>query len=284
VKVSSREDVTDSRGILDYEEILSSLRENSPAAPKDISQSRYRENVIRSRCRDLCECRLVERVTHDVFSISERGVRYLDGDIDLPKRDGDINVDKLRDSPQWRSETNRITDLGGVDAETIKQFNYERYRDPEETYGLVDASREKTIRRIWNVQDADLRRIMREFPRHEPVVQQCAHWVRAISGKHFFPDANHRTAIGSLKALLRLNGIQPPCWPGKHLDRVVLKAKFVRNFVIDVRFDNLWRRDELYRLWHRHFKSVFYDLETTKHYRLSTANLGRVLDAARRQK
>lgn len=275
--------MSDNHGILEYEEILSKLRDRGLATPRGIGESRYRENVIRNRCRELCRCGLTERVTRDVFGITEEGIQRLDGDGDLPKTNGRLAVDELSERRYCREEE-RITDFGGIDAETIKQFNYERYQDPEDKYGLVDSSREKTIRRIWNVQDTALERVMREFPRNEPVVQQCAHWVRAISGKHFFPDANHRTAIGSLKALLQLNGIRPPRWPGNGLDRMILKAKFVRNFVVDVRFDNLWQKDELYALWHRHFRDLFYDVENAKHHRLSTSHLGRALDAARKQR
>lgn len=273
----------ESEPFITYKGVLEWLQGQSPAAPRDISESFRRENVIRYQCRELCECGLAECVTHDVYAITERGIQYLTADLELPEKDGDLDVDELREQPRWQEEARRITDFSGIDAETIKQFNFERYQDPEDKYGLVQESREKTVQRIWNVADCDLNRVMREFPRNEPVVQQCAHWVRAMTGKHFFPDANHRTAMGSLRAILELNQITPPRWPGRELDRMILKAKFIRNFVVDVRFDNLWQKDELYHLWHRHFRNLFYDLENTKHHERSTAHLRRALDAARNQ-
>lgn len=264
-----------------YKGVLRWLRAQNPATPRDISESFRRENVVRTQCRELCESGLVECVTHDVYAITEKGIQYLNGDLELPEKYNDLDIDEVRDRPRWREEPDRITDFSGIDAETIKQFNYERYQDSDDRYGLVENSRKKTERRIWNVVDCDLDRVMREFPHYEPVVQQCAHWVRAMTGKHFFPDANHRTAMGSLRAIIELNEIEPPRWPGRELGRIILKAKFIRNFVVDVRFDNLWQKDELYHLWHRHFRNLFYNLENTKHHACSTPHLRRALNAAR---
>lgn len=265
-----------------YKEILQWLSDDGPAAPRDIAESRRRENVIRLQCRDLRERGLLDERTHDVYELSNRGQDYVDGDLDLPELDGDIAIEQMETNPRWSEESARITDLSGIDAETIIAFNFDRYEN--DTYGLVRGSRADTKQRIGNVAERDLNRVIREFPTDEPLIQQCAHWVRAISGLHFFPDANHRTAIGSLRVLLYYNAISAPDeWPGRDLDRRVIKAKFIRNFIVDVQFDNLWRKDELYHLWHRHFRNLFLDLEDTTYHARPTERLGRALDAARKQ-
>lgn len=273
------------QAFLTYRELLEWLSDCAPASPRDIAESRRRENVLRIQCRELCDCGLLRPITHDVYELTEQGREYVAGELDLPENSGDLAVESLRTVPQWQESAERITDVSGIDAETIIAFNFARYEDDVDQYGLVENSRRITERRIGNVSESDLNRVLREFPRHEPLVQQCAHWVRAISGLHFFPDANHRTAIGSLRALLYFNEIPLPTeWPGREIDRTILKAKFVRNFVANVRFDNLWKKDELYHTWHRHFRNLFFDLETTSVHKYSTARLRRALIAARNQR
>lgn len=272
-------------GFITYVEILELLDTARPLSPKDICESRRRENVVRIQCRTLVKCDLIERVTHELYLLSDKGVSFLDGDLELPIEDGDIDVEQIRRSLLWSDSQERISDLSKMDAETIKQLNYKLYLDTDNEYGLVDYSHEKTTRRIWNAKDFELHRVMDEFPTYEPLVQQCAHWVRAMCGKHFFPDANHRTAMASLNALLRRNGIQvPQQWPEREIGRTVLKSKFIRNFVVDVRFDTLWKRDELYQLWHRHFRDLFYDISETQYHYVSTDYLRRALENARNTK
>ncbi|WP_263020631.1 hypothetical protein [Natronobiforma cellulositropha] len=216
--------------------------------------------------------------------ITDRGTEFLERDVSLAEFESGSSPTPACEHAQWTRTGDRIDDFSQIDAETIKQFNYERYMDSEDSYGLVDGSREKTVRRIWNVQDLCLERVMREFPRRDPVVQQCAHWVRTISGKHFFPDANHRTAIGTLRAILELNDVPiPDRWPGEYIDHTILQAKFVRTFVVDVRFDTLWCRDELYHVWHRHFCTLFHDTDTAQQHDIPTPVLGRAFDAARNE-
>lgn len=173
-------------GFLTYTEILELLNTTGPLSPKDVCESRRRENVVRVQCRILVECNLVERVTHELFLLSDRGVSFLDGDLELPMKNDDIDIKQVKQSLLWTDAQEQISDFSEMDAETIKQFNYERYLDDCDNYGLVEQSRQKTKRRIWNVKDFELDRVMDEFPIHEPLVQQCGHWVRAICGKHFF--------------------------------------------------------------------------------------------------
>jgi len=268
---------------MSHRDILEWLSDREPAAPRDIAESRRRENVIRVQCQNLHECGLLDEVTHEVYVLTDQARDYVSGDILLPEENGDICVQKLHPPSRAATVLGRITNLDVLDAETIITFNFDRYED--DTYGLVQDSHVATKQRIGNVSESDLDRVIREFPTNEPLIQQCAHWVRALSGLHFFPDANHRTAIGSLRALLSLNDIETPEeWPGQELDRTIIKAKFVRNFVVDVRFDTLWRKDELYQLWHRHFRNLFFDLADTTDHARPTKRLRRALDAARERR
>lgn len=268
-----------------YRTILEKIAKTGPASPKDISESRYRENITRLRCRKLVDRGLLRQITHDIYELSDAGQQYLSGDQSFSLATSDPGTKQITAKSSQNIPDNRITDITEMDAETMKQFNYEWYQDPQGDYGLVNESPKRTERRIWNVQDLELDRVIEEFPIREPVVQQCAHWIRAISGKHFFPDANHRTTMASLKALLQINNIQIiNNWPGRHIERTVLKSKFIRNFIVDIRFDNLWDRDEHYLLWHRHFRNLFYDFEEIHYHHVPTGILKRALEQAREAK
>lgn len=257
-------------------DLLKELSECDRATPKEIADGYRRENVIRTQLWELANYGLVEKVTHEIYALTAEGRRQV--------QDGEISFEDLPYRPEWVETDNRITDLTELDAETIKQFNYDFFDDPETTYGLFENSYKRTENRIWNVKDFQLNRVIEEFPTDLPVCQQCSHWVRAISGKHFFPDANHRTAMGSLYALLNLNNIYTPKWPGRHIDRTVLKAKFIREFIVDVRFDNLWKQDELYMVWNRHFREIFYETDIEQDHSVTTNRLRKALKKARNTK
>lgn len=267
---------------ISYDGILQWMASQETAAPRDLAEGRRRENVIRNQCRTLHTLGFLDQVTHDVYTLSDQGQRYVAGGLLLSETDDGISINELLQNSEWSADGSQITDIREMDAETIIAFNFDRYENDQ--YGLVQGSRKATKQQIGNVSESDLNRVIREFPLNEPLVQQCAHWVRAISGLHFFPDANHRTAIGTLRGILFLNDIaRPDGWPGRELDRTIIKAKFIRNFVVDVRFDNLWQKDEHYHLWHRHFRNLFLDIEDTAHHVHPTKRLGRALDAARKQ-
>lgn len=270
-------------GCISHREVLEKISSMGYSTPRDISESQYRENVVRVQCRLLAKRGLLHRITHDLYAVSNAGEEHLSIETNTPTIDCDIGTGELQRDDRRNDDYGSVTDFSEIDAETIKRFNYERLKDERDDYGLVNGSHGKTEKRIWNVQDLELHRVMNEFPTSEPLVQQCAHWVRAISGKHFFPDANHRTAMASLNAVLRLNGISvPDAWPGNEIGRTVLKSKFIRNFIVDIRFDNLWERDEHYWLWHRHFRNLFYETAEIQHYHVSTGRLRRALENARR--
>lgn len=110
--------------------------------------------------------------------------------------------------------------------------------------------------RIWSVRNGDPRRVIDEFPTDEDVVNQCALWMRAIVGKHFFPDANHRTAVAVLRRLLHENGIEPGDWPIDRTERALRESHRARRESPSVRLDTLYERDELFRVWRRYFEDV----------------------------
>lgn len=70
----------------------------------------------------------------------------------------------------------------------------------------------------------------------------------AIVGVRPFPDANHRTGMATLRALLAKNGFEDRTkgWPGATIGRSVTKSKLLRALHTDVTLDRLWLRDELY--------------------------------------
>lgn len=110
-------------------------------------------------------------------------------------------------------------------------------------------------RRIWNVRNGDLRQVLRGFPTDEPVREQCALWMHAVVGKHFFPDANHRTAVAMLRTLLSSNGIWYKRWSVDRLQEARQQSHTVRENIEPVRLDTLWRRDRLYDVWFDFFKT-----------------------------
>ncbi|WP_255194091.1 Fic family protein [Natronobeatus ordinarius] len=121
---------------------------------------------------------------------------------------------------------------------------------------LPHQTREELRRRIWNVRNGDLQRVLDGFPTDEPLVEQCALWMHAVVGKHFFPDANHRTAIVLLRQLLRDNGIDPGEWPIERTKEARRESHEVCREIPPVRLDALYERDELYGVWKRYFEEV----------------------------
>ncbi|MDQ2053230.1 hypothetical protein [Halobellus sp. H-GB7] len=159
------------------------------------------------------------------------------------------------------TDQRRITDLSTPTPEAIKYRNTQFLRDPEHPYETgLDDDPERLRRKIWNVRNGDLRRLFRQFPVQEPLPRQCAHWVHAVVGKHFFPDANHRTAIATLRRLMRHNDIYPPAWPVDRLRTARKESHTIRGEVDPIRLDTLYRRDRLHDRWYEFFTAV--DLTT----------------------
>ncbi|GAB3686501.1 hypothetical protein GCM10028857_18650 [Salinarchaeum chitinilyticum] len=259
------------------QELLESLSTISPQTPKQMAEGRRRENVIRLQCRYLQDIGLVQAVARDLFEITEDGRQFVAESSELPTGSGYVLFEESLELP-----AGRITDFESLDPTVVKIINREFLEDSSNDYGWVREDRDLTESRIMNVKGYQLNRVMREFPRFVSLPRQCAHWMRAIVGLHFFPDANHRTGMATLYALLDANGVAPDngSWPGSEIDKAVLYSKILRGLVTPVRFDTLWLCDELYQHWEQYFRRLFYDTDS---YRpeLSTDYLREVLDYAR---
>jgi len=158
---------------------------------------------------------------------------------------------------QSNSNPPRISDLSTPTPEAIKYRNTQFLNDPEQPYKTgMGENREDLRRQIWNVRNGDLRRLFYNFPTKESLSRQCAHWTHAVVGKHFFPDANHRTAIATLRQLMRNNGLNPPVWPVDKLNSVRDDSHDIRQEIDPVRLDTLYRQDSLHNRWYTFFEAV----------------------------
>jgi len=150
-----------------------------------------------------------------------------------------------------------ITDLSSIEPENFKFRNTEFLKSEAHQY---DNPQNKAFieqrKDIWRVRNGDLRRVLEEFPTDRPLPEQCALWMHAVVGYHFFEDANHRTAIALLRRVLRDNGISPGEWPTKRVREVRDESHEVRRESPRVRLDTLYEKDELYDVWYRFFTDV----------------------------
>jgi hypothetical protein len=158
------------------------------------------------------------------------------------------------------SETEpRITDLSALEPENFKFRNTE-FLMGDSHYDMPPNESHASVRHdIWVVRNGDLRCVLDEFPTDEPLVDQCALWMHAVVGKHFFPDANHRTAIALLRKLLRENGVDPGEWPLDRIREARDESHRVRREIPPVHLDQLYQRDPLFEVWYRFFADVLPD-------------------------
>lgn len=236
-------------------EILRGMRTEGLNTPHKLAKNQYRENVIRLQLRDLRRVNTVRREGHDFYTITDYGKRVLQDAESIPSSDGLFDVREV-EPETYPSDDWCIQDFSTIDGATIKRINYDITEDSEQTYGWVRESPELTRSRIHCVPDTDIHRIIREFPTHDPLPAQCAHWVRAFAGIHFFPDANHRTATNTLEYLVEQNGGPATELVQRDIGRVVLLSKYARTLHTDIRFNTLWVRDELFDIWYRYFTRV----------------------------
>ena len=156
----------------------------------------------------------------------------------------------------------RITDLSAFDAEDFKLRNSRFLRGSTEYEQTGNESFEALQHRIWTTRNGDLRRVLDQFPMEWPLKDQCAGWMHAVVGKHFFPDANHRTAVALLRRLLAENDIKYADWSLTRLRAARKESHEVRREIEAVRLDTLYRRDELYKVWWRFFDDELQVVDT----------------------
>ncbi len=261
-------------------EIIDWLDTTEGATPRDIAEGRRRENVLRLQCRNMVNIGLLSNVAHDTFKVSNEGKAFLRGETSYPSNNGQFAIDEILRCPDWR-----LTKFDELDSQDIKIINKNFFEDEDNDYRFINESPSLTLQRIRNVQDCKLNRIIEEFPRTEPLPQQCAHWMRAFSGLHMFPDANHRTGMAALYGLLNSNNLAPSPseWPDKSIDRVVLQSKIARGLHSDIRFNTFWLRDELYASWHRYFRNLLCNVCNRMSIKPSVNDLREIVEFGRRK-
>lgn len=259
------------RGVTDLTdiEILSQIdgSENSVSNISSLSKSRRSKSRLRLQCRYMVKAGLLLRVGNESFKITEGGREFIEDNSLLNHTDGYLHISRIIDLPK-----ERISDFGGISQEYIKQQNYDFFaavRDPsknsEQDYSVDTRDPRQEERKVLSARQWKLDRIIRELPRTEPVVSQCAHWMTSIAGLHLFPDANHRTGMVTLYALVLDNEIidEDHHWPGeqKEIGKAVLLSKYHRYLSPRHTFDRLWRRDTLYWHWYQYFEYLLNDVE-----------------------
>jgi hypothetical protein len=161
---------------------------------------------------------------------------------------------------QTDCDSPRITDLSSLDPENFK-FRNEKFLMNRSLY--YDNPHDRSISEqrddIWRVRNGDIARVLDEFPTDQPLPEQCALWMHAVVGKHFFTDANHRTAIALLRKLLADNDIEVDPWPTERVRNARDESHAVRQDIPPVRLDTLYEKDELYRVWYEFFTDVLPD-------------------------
>lgn len=148
-----------------------------------------------------------------------------------------------------------ISDVSFLDAEDIKQRNT-RFLERDHPYDILEHQTPQQVRaEIWRVRNGDLRKLFYRFPFDEAILEQCALWMHAMAGKHFFPDANHRTGIVTLRKILQENGYEPQKWPTIRTQAAIKRSKEIRrNLTVDL--GSLYEKDALYEVWQLYFYDV----------------------------
>lgn len=259
------------------QEALYELYKNGPCTPRDIAQNRRRESSIRLDLFRFERLGLVREIGEEMYKITETGEELVNQDVDI--------IGEYSELVENREEKfDRITDISVFDSLSIKQANLDMLQNDKQKYGLVANSKHRTKRRILNVNGNRIYRILREFPFDEPFLCQCAHWMRAFTGLHLFPDGNHRTGMYLLQILLKHNGLDDSPLPGDDLSlyRTILRSKLIRLLQLNsIGLRDLWRKDEYFVHWHRYFRNQYSDIRNSEHGTCSTEKLEKSLRKAK---
>jgi prophage maintenance system killer protein len=149
-----------------------------------------------------------------------------------------------------------LTDFSNIGAEDIKDENRFYLEDPEQVYD-TRLPNSLVKQRISSTRNGDLRDVMRRVPQEDvTVVEQCSYWIQGFISKHFFPDANHRTAFNTLSVLLNHNDLRPSGFFEYAIEDTVSISKTARKRIDPVSVDEN-KKDTLYAVWHWHFEKVF---------------------------
>ena len=248
-------------------ELLKKIDEHHTVSIYQISEDRISKSQLRLQCQYLQHLGLVQNISSETYRLSKKGERYMQEIIDIPQTKGYFDLQELINIPE-----EQITDLSLLNQKDIKQINYDIFREVEDPE--IESDHEYTVdikdprrkhQKVLSAKKWKLDRLLREFPRTEPITSQCAHWVASIVSLHLFPDANHRTAVISLYQLALANGVvdEDHRWPGddSEIAKAVLLSKFYRHLSPERNFERLWRRDTLFCHWLQYFECLLFDVE-----------------------
>lgn len=224
--------------------ILEVLREEGPVRPCSLESyiSANREEIF-NRCQELSTHGLAQDMGDQrKHKITEAGERYLDGKINA------VNPEK---------GLQRLIDFSSLSAEDFK-FRNTKFLMSESRYDLREHERRADVRNsIWRVRNNDIHRALRRFPRDVPLIDQCAFWMRAFTGYHFFPDANHRTSIAILRNRLLNRGFKIGRWPTQRTQDAIWESKYHRlkrgSFY---HLNSLYEKDSHFYTWWFYFADV----------------------------
>lgn len=140
---------------------------------------------------------------------------------------------------------------------SIKSAHREFSKNDEHKYEYMShLSRLDINRQIKAVSKSDLQKVIDRFPLDVELTAQCAHWVHALAGKHFFPDANHRTSIATLRQVTQDNDMAHLImWSQEDHKSAVKESKEIRK-EIDVNMGTLYKKDVLYSHWRSYFENI----------------------------
>ncbi|MFC6765903.1 hypothetical protein [Natrinema soli] len=248
-------------------EVLCKVNKNSIISICCLSENRIPKSQLRLQCRYLQKLDLLDRRGSELYSLTTKGEEFLEEKREMPQSDGYLDLQEL-----LNLQDNRITDLSLLNQEDIKQKNYNIFREVEDPQ--IETDHEYTVdvrdprrksQKVLSAKKWKLDRILREFPRTEPITSQCAHWVTSLVSFHLFPDANHRTTMITLYQLALANCVigEGHKWPGDETEigKAVLLSKFHRHLSPERNFERLWRRDTLYWHWYQYFEYLLFDVE-----------------------
>lgn len=227
------------------EDILGCIEGKVALQPRRISSLLDIKDIpfIQNRCKELAIHGLLQELNEGEFKITEAGLLYLQGEIDCNSIAGSFD---------------RLIDLSYFDAEDIKYRNAKFLRESDRYTIRTDETKSDVNSKIWRVRNGDIRRLLRRFPRDVPLVEQCAYWMRAWTGKHFFRDANHRTSFVLLRNLLQERDFDIVDWSTNRSKQAVRESKIERRKRY-YSLETLFLDDEHYLVWWFYFIDVLPD-------------------------
>ena len=131
--------------------------------------------------------------------------------------------------------------------------------------GPVDETpKEVILSNAYSVEDVRRlsRKLIDEFPKEEPLVDQAALWVQAVTAFHFFEDRNHRTAFLTLEEILDENGFEMDPHPMdddmvQRTMEALKQSKSARDMnTLGRQGENMYEKDEIYRVWCDFFNDI----------------------------